>query len=145
MDKRIMDWEICEKEHINKVRVDKEKINSILKMSDILLKVTKQIKKDEETVSIITGNYYEIIKELLTALLLKHGMKSDNHECRISFFKKHYPNYDYEANLIHELKNIRNRIYYDGIFVKKSYLDKNELEFNHIIELLIKLIKNEKS
>ena len=145
MDKRIMDWEICEKEHINKVRVDKEKINSILKMLDILLKITKQIKKDEETVSIITGNYYEIIKELLTALLLKHGMKSDNQECRISFFKKHYLDYDYEANLIHELKNIRNRIYYDGIFVKKSYLDKNELEFNHIIELLIKLIKNEKS
>jgi uncharacterized protein (UPF0332 family) len=145
MDKRIRDWEICKKEHINKVQVDKEKINSILKMSDILLKVTKQIKKDEETSSIVTGNYYEIIKELLTALLLKNGMKSDDHECKISFFKKYYQGYDYEANLIHELKNIRNRIYYDGIFVKKSYLDKNELEFNYIIELLIKLIKNENS
>ena len=64
MDKGIMDWGICEKEHINKVRVDKEKINSILKMSDILLRVTKEIKKDEETASVITGNYYEIIKEL---------------------------------------------------------------------------------
>ena len=139
MIKEIMDWEICLKEHIKKVQVDKERINSILKMSDILLKVTKQIKRDEETISVIVANYYEIIKELLTALLLKNGMKSDNHECLISFFKKHY-NYEYENKLVHELKNIRNRIHYEGVFVKESYLDKNELELNHIIELLKRLI-----
>ena len=69
-------------------------------------------------------------------------MKSDNHECLISFFKKYY-NYGYEVGIIHELKNIRNNIYYKGAFVKKSYLDKNELEFNHIIELLKKLISEE--
>ena len=139
MIKEIMDWEICLKAHVKKVQVDRERINSILKMSDILLKVTKQIKRDEETISVIVANYYEIIKELLTALLLKNGMKSDNHECLISFFKKHY-NYEYENKLIHELKNIRNRIHYEGVFVKKSYLNKNELELNHIIELLKRLI-----
>lgn len=138
--KEIMNWETCKKEHVKEVQVDQGRMNSIVKMSDLILKVTKEIKRDKETVSVIVGNYYEIIKELLTALLLKRGMKSDNHECLISFFKKHY-NYEYETNIIHELKNIRNNIYYKGAFVKKDYLDKNELEFKHIIELLKKLIK----
>ena len=139
MIKEIMDWEICEKEHVKKIELDKDRINSILKMSDLILRVTNEIKRDDETVSVIVGNYYEVIKELLTALLLKHRMKSDNHECLISFFKNNY-NYGYETNVIYELKNIRNNIYYKGAFVKKEYLNKNELEFNHIIDLLKKLI-----
>ena len=88
-----MDWDICEKEHIRKVSVDKDKIKSILKMSSALLKFIKKQEIDEETASIIVKDYYEIIKELLTALLLKNGLKSDNHECLISYFKKNYPNY----------------------------------------------------
>jgi len=141
MIKEIMDREICLKEHIKKVQVDKERINSILKMSDILLKVTKQIKRDEETISVIVANYYEIIKELLTALLLKNGMKSDNHECLISFFKNMFPEYEYEAKTIHQLKNVRNRVSYDGIFVKKEYIISNKLEFEHIIEILDGLLE----
>lgn len=142
--KEIMNWEICEKEYIKKVQIDQERIKSMIKMSELILRVTKEIKKDEETVSVIVAHYYEIIKELLTALLLKHGMKSDNHECLISFFKNNY-NYEYETNIIHELKNIRNNIHYKGVFVEEDYLDKNGLEFNHIINLLKKLInENEK-
>ena len=143
MIKEIMNWEICEKEHIKKIQTDKEKIGSIIKLTNARLKVIKQINKDDETASIITADYYEVIKELLTALLLKHGFRSDNHECLISFLKKYYKEYEYETNLIFELKNIRNRINYDGIFVRKSYLIKNELEFNNIIEILKNLINRE--
>lgn len=137
-----MDWKICKKEYIREVGIDKDKINSILKMSSVLLKFVKKQEIDNETASIIVKDYYEIIKELLTALLLKNRLKSDNHECLISYFKKNYPAYEYETNIIYELKNIRNRISYDGFFIEKSYLIKNKLEFEHIIEILIKLIKN---
>jgi len=75
-------------------------------------------------------------------LLLKNGLKSDNHECLISFFKQNFPEYEYEANIIHQLKDIRNRVSYDGIFVKKDYVDINKLEFQHIINLLKKLLEN---
>ena len=141
MKKEIMDWDICKREYIIKVSVDKDKINSILKMCSVRLKFVKKQDINDEIASIITENYYEIIKELLTALLLKNGLKSNNHECLISFFKETYPNYEYETGIIYELKNIRNRITYDGIFVEKSYLDKNKLEFEHIIKILIRLIK----
>ena len=133
--KEIMNWQKCLEEHIIKVNTDTEKIKSIIRMCDIRLKIVKQIKINQETASVIAYDYYEIIKELLTSLLLKNGLKSDNHECLISFFKQNFPKYGYEANIIHQLKDVRNRVSYDGIFVKKEYVETNKLEFQHIIDL----------
>lgn len=131
-----MNWEKCLTQYVKKVIPDEEKINSIRKMSKIRLKILNEIKLDDETASIIATDYYEVIKELLTALLLKHGLKSDNHECLISFFKEKYSDLTYETGIIHQLKEVRNRAAYDGVFVKKDYVEFNKLEFNHIINLL---------
>jgi uncharacterized protein (UPF0332 family) len=138
--KEIMPWETCRSEHIKTVQPDRERINSIIKMCRVRLRVTEEVKLDDQTASIIATDYYEIIKELLTALLLKHGLKSDNHECLIAFFKNRYPQYEYETSAIHQLKDVRNRVSYEGIFVQKSYIEMNRLEFRHIIELLEKLL-----
>jgi len=139
--KEIMHWNICLDEHIKKVQPDLEKIKSIIKMCNVRLKAMKQIKLDEETASVIATDYYEVIKELLVALLLKSGLKSKNHECLISFFKHKYPKYEYEAKTMHQLKYTRNRISYDGVFVKIEYIENNKLEFEHIIEILKKLLE----
>ena len=55
-------------------------------------------------------------------------------------FKKEHPKLEFEASVIHQLKEVRNRASYDGVFVKKEYLLNNMLEFKHIIELLHNLI-----
>ena len=136
-----MNWNLCLKEHIKKIEVDKEKIKSIRKMSNIRLRVIRNIELDDETASIIATDYYEIIKELLIALLIKNGLKSDNHECLISFFKNKFPQYEYEVGIIHSLKNVRNRVSYDGVFVKKEYIDSNKMEFEHIITILHELLE----
>lgn len=141
MKKELMSWEECEEEYIRKVEVDIDKINSILKMCRVRLRVLKQIELDEETASVIADDYYEIIKELLTALLLLNGLKSNNHECLICFFKKNYPDKEYETKKMYELKRIRNQIDYEGLFIEKEYIEKNKLEFEHIIELLRKEIE----
>jgi len=127
--KEIMNWQKCLEEHIIKIDKDSEKIKSIIRMCNIRLKIVKQIKIDQETASVIASDYYEVIKELLTALLLKNGLKSDNHECLISFFKQNFPEYEYETKIIHQLKDVRNRVSYDGVFVKKEYIETNKLEF----------------
>ena len=136
-----MDFEKCKKEHLKLVEPDFDQIKSIIKVAEIRLKAIMQIQKDDETTSIIVEGYYEIIKELLVALLLKNSLKSDNHECLISYFKHNHKNYEYECMIIHQLKNIRNRINYEGILVKMPYLTANEPEFNHIINVLKDLIK----
>lgn len=137
----IMDWNVCLAEHVKNVDIDVNKITSIQKMCLIRLRLVNAAILDDETASIIATDYYEIIKELLIALLLKNGLKSDNHECLISFFKSTFPKYVYEADIIHQLKNARNRISYDAIFVKKDYIIMNKLEFEHIINLLMELLE----
>lgn len=143
MATEIMNWDKCKQESIREIEIDYEKVKSLLKMSEVRAGYLKKQEYDEKTCSIISEGYYEMIKELLVALLLKNGLKSNNHECLISFFKTKYPQYEYEALIIHQLKDIRNRISYDGMFVKKDYLDKNKLEFEHIIEILKELIKKD--
>src|SRR3989344_350121 len=140
MTKEIMDYERCRKEFIRKVDVDKEKIKSMIKMANIEQGLIAEVKLDSNSASKLVKDYYEIIKELLIALMLSCGLKSDNHECLISFFHTKYPNYEFEANAMHDLKNVRNRVSYDGYFVDEDYIKKNKLEFNHIIDLLKKLI-----
>lgn len=142
MAKEIMDIERCRKEFMRKVQVDTEKISSILKMCQIELDIISGIKITGNSASKLAKDYYEVIKELLTALLLSHGLKSSNHECLVSFFKANYPKFEYEAGLIHELKNIRNRVSYDGYFISSDYILKNKAEFIHIINLLVKLVKD---
>tara|TARA_Y100000310_G_C20423783_1_gene687965 strand:+ start:280 stop:735 length:456 start_codon:yes stop_codon:yes gene_type:complete len=140
MAKEIMDFERCKKEFIRKADKDIEKIKSLLKMAELELNLISKTEANSDTASKLAKDYYEVIKELLTALLLSHGMKSSNHECLVSFLKMKYPKHEYEAKMVHELKNIRNRISYDGYFVDKDYVAKNKMEFHHIVKLLNGLI-----
>ena len=140
MAKEIMDFERCKKEFIRVAEKDTEKIKSILKMAELELQIISKIEVNSDTASKLAKDYYEIIKELLIALLLSHGLKSSNHECLISFLKQKYPKFEYEATLIHQLKNIRNRISYDGYFVDEHYITKNKTEFSNLINLIKELI-----
>jgi uncharacterized protein (UPF0332 family) len=141
--KEIMDFDICKKEHLKSVEPDKAKITSIRRMCKARQKLLSKAELDSETAPVIASDYYEIIKELLIALLLKNSLKSDNHECLISFFMKNHPQYEYEAKVMHQLKEVRNRASYDGVFVKKEYVLNNILEFKGIIGLLDKLLEED--
>jgi len=137
-----MPFEECINNHLKKVVKDENQINSLLKISNARVKAIKQININDETASIVLEGYYEAIKELLSAYLLKQGLKSDNHECLIAVFRNKFPNYDYESDFIYNIKELRNKINYNGLFIKKSYLNRNLLEINHILKLLKKEIQN---
>lgn len=137
-----MSYERCQKEFLRNIEIDFDKINSLVKMAKTDLEIISEISLNSKTASKLSKDYYEIIKDLLIALLLCQGIKSSNHECLISYFKREYDQYEYESKIIHELKDIRNRISYDGYFVDLNYVNKNVVEFKHIIELLEKLIKD---
>lgn len=102
-----MSWEICLKEHIQKIEPSKETAESLSKMAELRLKFWSQ-KFDNKFTPILIEGYYEIIKELLTALLYIEGLKSDNHECLIAYLSNKYPQLKYETEIIYQLKNIRN-------------------------------------
>ena len=138
----IMDWNLCKTKFIRFVEKDEEKTSSIIETAGKRLAFIKSNEAAKENISFIVEGYYEIIKELLVALLLKNGLKSSNHQCLISFFYKEYSDYEFEVNLISQMSYLRNRLNYYGEEIDFDFYDKNKEEFDKIIDLIKKLIED---
>ena len=127
---------------IIKIKPDKKKIESILEMVELIGERIKALDKIK-FVTLIISDYYEIIKELMTAVLLNEGYKTLSHKDLINYFKRDYK--DLELNeiiLIDDLRIVRNRICYEGFKIQNDYLENNELKYLQIIKKLKLLIKN---
>ena len=71
----IMNWSECERKFIRNVKIDKERIASITRKAMLRLKRARKTEIAIENVSFVVEDYYEVIKELLTAYLLKYGLR----------------------------------------------------------------------
>ncbi|NQU78426.1 hypothetical protein HQ545_01525 [Candidatus Woesearchaeota archaeon] len=138
----LMDWSKCEKEFIRKVTPDQEKICSIVEMAMSRLEFVKSHTATEKNVYFIVEGYYEILKELLVALLLKNGLKSRNHQCLITYFYREYPDHEFEANLISRMSYLRNRLDYYGEAIDVSFYSKNKEDIEKIIGLLASIVND---
>jgi len=127
------------KEDVREVIKDNELAKSLLKMVDLRMDALKILLEDdlEKFTSIITEGYYEIIKEMLTAIMASDGYKTTSHEALIAYAKEFYNGFEeYEIIFIDELRKIRNNIDYKGIFVNPDFLERNKLEISAIIAKL---------
>jgi len=134
--KDIISWKKCEREFIRKIEIDKEKILSIKGATKSRLKFVKSIEVNKDNVSFIVENYYEIIKELLVAFMLKDGLRAKNHQCLFSYFYKKCPEFEYEVNLMLQMSYLRNRLDYYGEMIELEFYEKNKKEFEKIINIL---------
>ena len=135
-----MSWEACTRTFIRKVSPDPEKIASLIETALARRKFVQSIVVTEKNVSFIIENYYEVLKELLVALLLQHGMRSSNHQCLFTFFSREY-GHDAEVAVIKQLNYLRNRLEYYGEQMEYNYFKENHKSFEHIIDLLLKLVR----
>lgn len=136
----IMDWKECENNFIRKVEIDIARRDSIMEKAFIRLKRARVTKINEENVSFVVEDYYEVIKELLTAYLLNKGLRSKNHQCLISYFYKENPNFEKEAYLIAQMSLFRNRLDYYGESIPLDFYKKNKNDFENIIKIIRSLI-----
>ena len=136
-----MEWAECERDFIRRTEKDAEKIESMLKIADKRLNFIKSVAVNSNNVSFVAENYYEIIKELLSAFLLKNGLKSKNHQCLISYFYKKHHQYEFEARLILQMSYFRNRLNYYGEAIDRAFYDKHKEDFERIIDLIKGLIR----
>ena len=136
----LMDWKFCMKKFIRSVEIDNERIFSIVEQSDDRLSMINGIKVTENNVSFIIEGYYEAIKELLVAYLLKNGMRSSNHQCLISYFYKQNTDNETEANLISQMSYFRNRLNYYGERIPLEFYKKNINDIEDVIKLIRKLL-----
>ena len=124
-----------------KITPDKERAKSIVKMTSLIEKrIIIQDKK--QMTALIIADYYEIIKELITAILLIDGYKALSHKDLIDYLKENYKEFNAgEISVLNDLRVLRNRITYEGFFIDYSYLSRNELLFKTVISRLKKLIQ----
>ena len=128
-----------------KITPDKEKAKNIVKMVSL---IEERIKSQDKIkmAALIISDYYEIIKELITAVLLIDGYKTFSHKDLIDYIKEKYPEFNaHETSTLDNLRVLRNRVVYEGFFIEPSYLNRNENFFKEIIiklkNLVIKKLK----
>ena len=134
-----MNFEEClRKRLVIKKSEDKAIVKGLLEMVNVRFKEVENIRNTTLKVEA----YYEIIKELMTALLSDEGYKAYSHECLISFVKEHYGDFtDSEIYLINQMRIIRNDLAYRGDFVEDDFLERNKEKILIIISKLKKVIK----
>lgn len=133
----IMSWKKCEREFIRKVEIDLQRTTSIEKKA---LRRLNRARNSKE-IDFAVEDYYEVIKELLTAYLLKNGLRSSNHQCLISYFLKENKNMESEAILIQQMSFFRNRFTYYGEDIPSEFHTENKENFEKIIKLLLEMMK----
>ncbi|MEK6844281.1 MAG: hypothetical protein AABX83_02540 [Nanoarchaeota archaeon] len=129
---------------ILKITPDKEKAKSILKLIKEREDFVKTIDNEKFSTNTVE-NYYEIIKELASALILLDGFKSTGenaHKDLIDYLINYKEFKERDIVFINDLRIKRNNSLYDGKKIDIVYLRNNKNRILEIIERLKKTIKN---
>lgn len=130
-------------EGLVKVTPDEERAKSIVKMVNTTLELVKTV----DTVrfsSNVVKDYYDVIRELLSVILLLDGLKTQGegaHKKLIEYVGRAYSLFsEHELSLIDDLRIARNKIAYDGFFVPHDYLPRNKKAIETIIDKLKRFV-----
>jgi len=124
---------------IIKTAPDREKAKSILKMVETTLEMIDTIDSKKFS-SHVVKEYYEVVRELITVILLLDGYKTHGegaHKKLIDYMEKNYGDFKgHEISLIDDLRVVRNKIAYNGFFVTDDYLERKKKDILMIIDKL---------
>ena len=121
---------------------DKEKVKSMLGLVGQREKFVYSVDKEEFS-TIIAETYYEIIKELITALFLLDGLKATGenaHKEVIDNLIKYKEFSEDEIKILQDLRIKRNKSMYEGKLIDNTYIENKEKKLKSIIEKLKNLI-----
>lgn len=127
-------------EKVSKLRPDFEKAKALLKMIEIREKRI-QLTFLPEFTTLVTEEYYEIVKELITAIMSADGWKTTSHELLIGYLANFYEEFSTaEIVTIDQLRVVRNDIADRGVMINQEYLERNQQTFHSIINKLKQII-----
>lgn len=112
-----------------RITPNKVKAESILKMVDNTLNMIGEI-DESRFPSNVAKEYYDVIRELASIIMLLDGYRvrgEGAHKRLFEYISKNYGEFnDSEIALMSELRILRNRIAYDGFFVKEDYIQRKK-------------------
>lgn len=119
---------------VTKIRPDNEKARALLKMTE-LHERRAQATPLPDMATLVVEEYYEIVKELITAIMSCDGWKTTSHELLIAYLAKFYPEFTTaELLLIDQLRQMRNDIDYRGVMINPEYLERNQKSIMEVVE-----------
>ena len=131
-------------EGLIKITPNKEKAKSILKMVDTTIDMIGVIDITKFS-SNVTKEYYDVIRELISVVLLLDGYKTYGegaHKKFIEYLQSNYKEFnEYELLLMDDLRITRNKVTYDGFFVERGYIERKIKDIQKIISKLKDIIK----
>ncbi len=128
---------------IIKVKPDNQKIESLKKMAEVTL---QRLGKTEEQAypSNTLIDYYDSIHKLLEVLTLREGIKVKGegaHQELIDYIAKQKLIDEQTRQLLQQMREYRNRIYYEGFMIHQNFIKLNKEKVAQIIEKLFKLLR----
>lgn len=126
-----------------RITPDLEKAKSILRMVETTSAMVKTI-DIESFASNLTKEYYDMIRELMSIVLLLDGYKTfgdGTHKALINHLQDNYDLSSDEISLIDNLRITRHKIAYDGLFVSDRYLKRKLPSLNLIMNKLKRIIE----
>ena len=124
-----------------KIEKDKERAKSLYELTKLRQNRINTFNTKKES-ALITEAYYEICKELITAILFCDGYKTLSHKDLIEYIKNNYKEInEYELETINTLRIKRNKIVYYGSELQPFYINKNKENIEKIIFKLQKILE----
>ncbi len=127
-------------EEIFRISKDRERAKDLIEMAEERVEMLRLIPKDKAYK--IVEEHYEIIKEMLTAIMYLDGYKTLSHIKLIEYFSENYKKLDSnQIRLIDTLRKYRNGIVYYGKKISRDFLRNNEDDIKEIAKTLFTLAK----
>ncbi len=127
-------------DEVFKISKNIERAEDLFEMAKERLEILKLIPKDK-TYKLVE-EYYEIIKELLTAVMYADGYKTLSHIKLIEYFSLNYVELNsQEIRLINILRKFRNEILYYGKKISHDFMINYEKDIKKIIKDLFGVVK----
>lgn len=127
-------------EQVSKIRSDMEKARSLMQVIALREKNIGMMNPEEFT-TLIVESYYDIIKELITAIMSIDGWKTISHELLIGYLAEFYKDFSpAEIHTIDQLRKTRNDISYRGVTVRQEYLSRSRPFILQVINKLKQIV-----
>ena len=122
-----------------------ERAKHILRIAEMTIERLK-LTDTKEYVTLTTKDYYDVIKELMTAIALLDGYKTEGegaHKILIEYIGVKYKELKtHEIKTVDDMRERRNKTYYEGILLPEDYLERRREDINLVITKLKQILKN---
>ena len=128
-------------EDVFRISPDFPRAKDLIAIAKDRIEIIKILPKDK--VYKIIEEYYEIILELITAIMYCDGYKTLSHKSAIEYLSGKYNEVnEKQIGLIDSLRKSRHGIVYYGKMITKEFLINNEADIKKVIEILTKTAQN---